>query len=335
MTDRPLPVRVALVQAASVLFDRKKCVDKVCRLVEEAAVGGTRLVVFPEAFIPGYPRGLGFGTVIGRRSPAGRRTWQRYWENAVDVPGPVTERLSAAARQAKVYLTIGVIEREGRFGRGTVYCTLLYFGPDGALLGTHRKLKPTAAERFIWGEGDGSTLTVVDTDFGKVGGLLCWENYMPLARMAMYAKGVDIYLAPTADDRDTWQATLTHIACEGRCFVLGCNQFVTKAMYPDDLEGLEDLADQPEVVCRGGSAVVSPLGQVIAGPLYGKEDILTVELDLAEVPASKFDFDVVGHYARPDVFQLTVNESPARPVIGRSGQPQQSDQPDSTPGDAE
>jgi nitrilase len=187
----------------------------------------------------------------------------------------------------------------------------LYFGPDGKLLGKHRKLKPTAAERLIWGEGDGSTLTVLDTPLGRVGGLVCWENYMPLARMAMYTKGVELYLAPTADARDTWQATLRHIACEGRCFVLGCNQFVTRAMYPPDLEGIEDLDGQPEVMCRGGSAIISPLGEVLAGPLYDQEGMLLAELDLAEVIRSKFDFDVVGHYARPDVFQLTINESPA------------------------
>ncbi|MCX7706943.1 MAG: carbon-nitrogen hydrolase family protein, partial [Anaerolineae bacterium] len=177
------------------------------------------------------------------------------------------------------------------------------------ILGKHRKLKPTAAERLIWGEGDGSTLTVLDTAFGKVGGLICWENYMPLARMALYARGVEIYLAPTADARDTWQATLRHIACEGRCFVLGCNQHVTKAMYPTDLPGIEELASQPEVMCRGGSAIISPLGEVLAGPLYDQEGILYADLDLGEVVRGKFDFDVVGHYARPDVFQLIVNES--------------------------
>lgn len=223
--------------------------------------------------------------------------------------------MGAAARQANAYVCVGVIERDSQFSRGTLYCTLLYFSPSGALIGKHRKLKPTAAERLIWGEGDGSTLTVLDTEFGKMGGLICWENYMPLARMAMYGKGVDIYLAPTADARDTWQATLRHIACEGRCFVLGCNQFVTRAMYPPDLEGVEDLADQPEVLCRGGSAVVSPLGAVIAGPLYDGEGVLVSDLDLGEIPRSRFDFDVAGHYARPDVFHLTVNEKPTPPVV--------------------
>ena len=308
MPDTFPHVHVAVVQAAPILFNREATVEKACRLIAEAAAQGAQLILFPEAFIPAYPRGLSFGTVVGGRSPAGRRTWARYWTNAVDVPGPVTKALGAAARQAGAYLALGVIERDAQSSRGTLYCTLLYFGPDGRLLGKHRKLKPTAAERLIWGEGDGSTLTVLETEIGRIGGLICWENYMPLARMAMYSKGVELYLAPTADARDTWQATLRHIACEGRCFVLGCNQFMTKDMYPDDLEGLDELADQPDVMCRGGSAIISPLGDVLAGPLYDQEGTLLADLDMAEITRGKFDFDVVGHYARPDVFQLIVDE---------------------------
>jgi len=307
-------VKVAVVQAAPVLFNREATVAKVCRLVQEVAARKPGLVLFPEAFIPAYPRGLSFGSVVGNRTPAGRRTWERYWGNSIEVPGPDTEILGAAAREAQIYLAIGVIERDSQFSHGTLYCTLLYFGPDGQLLGKHRKLKPTAGERLIWGEGDGSTLPVFSTPFGKLGGLICWENYMPLARTAMYGKGVEIYLAPTADARDSWQATLRHIACEGRCFVLGCNQFVTKEMYPPDLEGIEDLAGHPEILCRGGSTIISPLGEVLAGPLYGEEGILFADLDLGEVARGKIDFDAVGHYARPDVFQLIVNERPAPPV---------------------
>ena len=314
MTDRFSQVEVAVVQAAPVLFDREATVEKACRLTAEAAAQGAKLILFPEAFVPAYPRGLSFGTVVGSRSSAGRQAWQRYWDNAVEVPGPDIKTLGEAAREAGAYLAIGVIERDCQFSRGTLYCTLLYFGPDGQLLGKHRKLKPTGSERLIWGEGDGSTLTVLDTEFGKIGGLICWENYMPMARMAMYAKGVELYLAPTADARDTWQATLRHIACEGRCFVLGCNQFVTRRMYPDDLEGIDRLADQPEVICRGGSAIISPLGEVLAGPLYDEEGMLFADLDLGEVTRSRFDFDVMGHYARPDVFRLIVNEEPQPPV---------------------
>ncbi len=307
MNDNAPKVKVAVVQASPVLFERQASLDKTCRLAQEAAGQGAQIILFPEAFIPAYPRGLGFGTVIGSRSAAGRRTWQRYWSGAVEVPGPACDALAAAARQAQAYLSVGVIERDAETSRGTLYCTLLYFGPDGSLLGKHRKLKPTAGERFIWGEGDGSGLEVVETPFGKMGGLICWENYMPLARMAMYMQGVEIYLAPTADSRDAWQATIRHIACEGRCFVLGCNQYVTRDMYPPDLEGLEDLSDQPEVMCRGGSAIISPFGEVLAGPLWDQEGILTAELDLAQVVQGKFDMDVVGHYARPDVFTYSFN----------------------------
>jgi nitrilase len=319
MADEFPHVKAAVVQAAPALFEREASIEKAFSLVLEAAAQGAQLILFPEAFIPAYPRGLSFGTVVGSRTAEGRLTWQRYWANAVEVPGPATQALGAAARQAGAYLAVGVIERDSQFSRGTLYCTLLYFGPDGSLLGKHRKLKPTAAERLIWGEGDGSTLTVLETPLGRIGGLICWENYMPLARTAMYSKGVEIYLAPTADARDAWQATLRHIACEGRCFVLGCNQYVTKEMYPPDLVGIEDLEDQPEVLCRGGSAIVSPLGNVLAGPLFDQEGILYADLDLAEVAQAKYDFDVVGHYARPDVFRLLVDERP-RPPASSTGE---------------
>jgi nitrilase len=306
MGDRLPQVKVAVIQAAPVLFDREATVDKACRLVLEAAEKGAQLVLLPEAFIPAYPRGLSFGAVVGSRTLAGRRVWELYWANSVDVPGPAVDALGAVASQASVHLAIGVVERDG----GTLYCTLLYLGPDGRVLGKHRKLKPTGSERLIWGEGDGCTLTAYDTPLGRLGGLICWENYMPLARTALYAQGVQIYLAPTADSRDTWQATLRHIACEGRCFVLGCNQFVTKAMYPPDLQALEEMATQPEILCRGGSAIVSPLGEYLAGPLFDQEGILFAQLDLAQVIQGKFDLDVVGHYARPDVFQLLVHGRP-------------------------
>ena len=307
-------VKVAVVQAAPVLFDREATLEKAAVLISEAGKQGAGLVLLPEAYVPAYPRGFSFGMVVGSRKSEGRALWKRYWENAVEVPGPATVALGAAAREAGVFLAIGVIERDNQFSRGTLYCTLLYFGPGGKLLGKHRKLKPTGAERLIWGEGDGSTMPVVETPFGKVGGLICWENYMPLARTAMYAKGVEIYLAPTADYRDAWQATMRHIACEGRCFVLGCNQFVKKDMYPENLETLEELEDRPEIMCRGGSVIVAPLGDVIAGPLFDEEGILYAQLDMTEVVKAKIDFDVVGHYSRPDVFQLSVNEKTLSPV---------------------
>jgi nitrilase len=309
-----LTIRVAVVQAAPVFFDREGAVDKVCTLARQAADQGAELALLPEAYVGGYPWGLTFGTAVGGRSEAGRRTWERYWAGAVDVPGPDTERMGKVARELGIHLCVGVVERDSTYSRGTLYCTLLYLGPDGALLGTHRKLKPTAAERLIWGEGDGSTLTVIDTPLGKVGGLICWENYMPLARMAMYGKGVEIYLAPTADARERWQSTLQHIALEGRCFVLGCNQVVRRDMYPGDLETAEELEAWPEMLCRGGSAIYGPLGERLAGPLWEEEGILVADLDRSAIARSKFDFDVTGHYARPDVFRLEIDERPRPPV---------------------
>ncbi|RLB32285.1 MAG: nitrilase [Deltaproteobacteria bacterium] len=314
MDSKDKVVKVAVVQAAPVLFDRAATIEKACHLISEAGREGAKLVLMPEAFIPAYPRGLSFGMVVGSRSPAGRSLWKRYWDNAVEIPSEATEALGAAAGEAGVYLAIGVIERDRDHGGGTLYCTLLFFDPEGKLLGKHRKLKPTGSERLIWGEGDGSTMPVFETEIGKIGGLICWENYMPLARMAIYNKGVELYLAPTADARDTWQATMRHIACEGRCFVLGCNQFVKKEMYPNDLETLNELDSQPNVICRGGSVIVSPLGNVLAGPLYGDEGILYADLNLAEIIKGKLDFDVVGHYARPDVFRLFVNDKPLESV---------------------
>jgi nitrilase len=314
MGDQFKKFKAAVIQASPVLFDREATVEKTGRLIAEAADQGAEFILLPEAFIPAYPRGLSFGAVVGSRTPTGRGQWERYWANSVDVPGPATDALGSFAREHGVFVAIGVTERS----RGTLYCTLLYFDPAGHLIGKHRKLKPTGSERIIWGEGDGSTLTVIDTSFGLVGGLICWENYMPLARTALYGKGVEIYLAPTADSRDTWQATIQHIACEGRCFVLGCNQFVTKDMYPPDLEGLEELANKPDVLCRGGSAIINPLGEYLAGPLFDQEGILVADLDMAQVARSKLDFDVVGHYARPDVFNLFINEQPNQTIISNT-----------------
>ena len=315
MGDTSPKVKVAVVQASPILFDREATVKKALHLVSEAAENGSRLILFPEAFIPAYPRGLSFGTVVGDRKPEGRITWERYWANSVDVPGPITERLGEAARSADAFLAMGVIERDRQYSRGTLYCTLLYFGSDGQLLGKHRKIMPTGAERLIWGAGDGSTLPAFNTNIGTIGGLICWENYMPLARTFMYSKGVEIYLAPTADARERWQSTLRHIALEGRCFVLGCNQYVTKSMYPEDLVGIEDLEELPETICRGGSSIISPLGEKLVGPLYDREDILYADLDLAHVIRSHFDFDAVGHYSRPDIFQLYVDERSKPSVI--------------------
>jgi nitrilase len=272
------------------------------------------LVVFPEAFVGGYPKGHDFGVSVGIRTPEGRDQFRRYFESAVELPGAATEFLGSVAKDHGVHLVVGVIERDG----GTLYCTALIFGPDGSLLGQHRKLMPTAMERVIWGSGDGSTLPVVTTPLGRIGAVICWENYMPLLRTAMYAKGVELYCAVTVDDRETWVPTMRHVALEGRCFVLSACQCVRRADLPADYP-TEHFASDQDVVIRGGSCIVGPLGALLAGPVYDEESVLVADLDWADLARAKFDFDVVGHYARPDVFRLHVNEQPKKPVtFGRS-----------------
>ena len=312
MNAKTAKVRVAVVQAGSVPFDTEACVDKAVRLTADAAVTGAKVVLFPEAFIAGYPKGLSYGLVVGARDPVGREEFRLYLDAAIEVPGIHTLRLGEAAAAAGVYLVIGVIERE----LGTCYCTVLFFGPDGSLLGKHRKLMPTALERMIWGFGDGSTLTVVDSPYGRIGSVICWENYMPMLRMAMYAKNVALYCAPTADDRDTWLSSMRHVALEGRCFVLSACQFLRRKDFPDTVR--VSLGESPDaVLMRGGSAIIGPLGNVLAGPDFEGETILTAELDLGDIGRGKFDFDVAGHYSRPDVFRLIVNEASMSPVETR------------------
>lgn len=302
-------VRVAVIQAGAVPFDSDACVDKAVRLIGDAAAQGARVVVFPEAFVGGYPKGLNYGLVVGARDPAGREEFRRSLASAITVPGPHVSRLGEAAAAHGCHVVIGVIERDG----GTCYCTALFFGPDGAYQGKHRKLMPTALERLIWGFGDGSTLTVVESPYGRIGSVICWENYMPMLRMAMYSKQVALYCAPTADDRDTWLPSMRHIALEGRCFVLTACQVLRKDAFPADVR--VSLGDTPDaLLMRGGSAIISPLGAVLAGPHFDSETILTADLDLHDIGRGKFDFDAVGHYARPDVFRLTVNEAPMAPV---------------------
>ena len=306
--------RAAVVQAAPVAFDCERTLERAAHLVAEAAAAGARLVVFPEAFVSGYPKGADFGARVGSRAPEGREWFRRYHASAIDVPGPTTERLGELARQHGVVLVIGVIERAG----GTLYCTALFIDADGTLLGKHRKLMPTAMERLIWGFGDGSTLPVLDTPLGRIGAVICWENYMPQLRLAMYGRGVQLYCAPTVDDRETWLPTMRHIALEGRCFVLSANQFARRGDYPADYPIAAD--DPGTVLIGGGSCIVDPAGRVLAGPARDSETILTADLDLDEIARGTFDLDVVGHYARPDVFALHVNTAPQHAVTLDPGQ---------------
>ena len=306
MTD---PFTAAVVQMASVPSDPMATAEKAAARLREAAANGARLAVFPEALIGGYPKGASFGAPIGLRKPEGRDAFARYHAAAIDLDGPEVACLAEACAETGVFAVVGVIERDG----ATLYCTVLYLDGAKGLVGKHRKLMPTAGERLIWGFGDGSTLPVFQTELGTVGAVICWENYMPALRMHMYHQGVTLYCAPTADDRDTWLPTMQHIALEGRCFVLTACQHITRAAYGPDHESA--LGDEPDrVMMRGGSAIVSPLGQVLAGPDFSGETILYARIDPAEVMRAKFDFDVTGHYARPDVFQLTV-DTRAKPAV--------------------
>lgn len=304
-------VRAAVVQVGSVAFDTPATLLRVERLVAKAAEQGARLAVFPEALLGGYPKGADFGAQVGRRSPEGREWFRRYRAAAVDVPGPETARLGELARELAMHLVVGVIERDG----GTLYCTAVFIGPDGDLLGRHRKVMPTAVERLIWGQGDGSTLPVLDTAVGRLGAVICWENYMPQLRLAMYASGIQLYCAPTVDDRETWLPTMRHIALEGRCFVLSASQFARRSDYPDDYPVAGDGPDS--VLIGGGSCIVDPFGRVLAGPARDGEAVLVADLDLDEIDRAVLDLDVVGHYARPDIFTLHVDRAERSAVVSR------------------
>lgn len=301
--------RVAVIQAGTSLFDTPRTLDRMESHCDAAAAQGVELAVFPEAYVGGYPKGLSFGAILGSRFPEGREDYLRYWKSAIDVPGAETARIGSFAAKIKAHLVVGVIERDG----ATLYCTALFFGPDGALLGKHRKLMPTGTERLVWGQGDGSAIPVFETDIGRIGAAICWENYMPDLRQSMYARGINLWCAPTVDERDIWQASMRHIAYEGRTFVLSACQYMTRADAPEEYACHQ--GNNPDtVLIRGGSVIVSPLGEIIAGPIYDREAILTADIDLDDVIRGKYDLDVAGHYARPDIFSLQVNNACQNPV---------------------
>ena len=304
----------AVAQTSTVLLDTPATVQRALDLMRDAAAGGAQLLVFPEAFIGGYPKGADFHIYLGGRTPQGRAEFKLYHDAAVSVDGPEIAALAKQAGAQRMHVVVGIIERDG----GTLYCTAVYLGPQGQILGKHRKLMPTALERLVWGFGDGSTLSAVDTPWGKLGAVLCWENYMPMLRMAMYQQQVALYCAPTADDRPSWQSTMQHIALEGRCFVLSACQHLRRQQFPAEQMN-NRLSDAPDaVLMRGGSVIIDPLGKVLAGPVYDEDALLTAELDLSLVPMGKMDFDVVGHYARPDVFALQVDTA-ARHAVKLAG----------------
>ena len=296
----------AVVQAAPVAFRPAATLSKAVELAGRARAAGAELAVFPEAFLSAYPRGQDFGAVVGSRSEAGRDIFLRYWESAIDVPGPITDGLSEMAGDLSLDIVIGVIERGG----GTLYCSVLFFSPEEGMYGRHRKVMPTGSERLIWGFGDGSTLKVHETRHGNLGAAICWENYMPLLRYSLYRQNIQIWCAPTADARDSWTASMRHIAVEGRCYVLSANQYATRSDYPDDYPSVFGEAPD-EVMTRGGSCIVDPFGEVLAGPHYGSETILLAEIDPSNTIRGKYDLDVAGHYSRSDLFSFGVTPRPS------------------------
>lgn len=301
--------KAAVAQIASVPDNALESAKKAADAVRAAAKQGAKLIVFPEAFLGGYPKGASFGCPIGVRKPEGREAFLHYHNAAIDLSGDEVAVLAEATAETGAFIVIGCIERDG----GTLYCTALFFDGAKGLIGKHRKLMPTAGERLIWGFGDGSTMPVFETPMGTIGAVICWENYMPMLRMHMYSQGVTIYCAPTADDRDSWISTMQHVALEGRCYVLTACQYIKRSAYPADHES--SLGDAPDtVMMRGGSAILSPLGKILAGPDFSGECILYADIDPDEVLRGKFDFDVSGHYARPDVFQLHVDDRPKNAV---------------------
>lgn len=318
--------RIAVVQAGSSLFDTPRTLARMQAHCEAAAREAVELAVFPEAYIGGYPKGLDFGARVGTRSAAGRDDFLRYWQSAIDVPGPECSQIGSFAAAMKAHLVTGVIERDG----GTLYCTVLFFGPDGALLGKHRKLMPTASERLVWGQGDGSTLPVFDTPVGRLGAAVCWENYMPNLRQALYAKGINLWCAPTVDEREIWQASMRHIAYEGRTFVLSACQYMTRADAPETYDCVQDHDPKTELI-GGGSVIVGPLGDILAGPVRGREAVIAADIDLLDAIRGKYDLDVAGHYARPDVFHLSVDTAPRQPVSFTAPAAPKPDAPDEAP----
>lgn len=319
-------VIVAVVQATPFLLELERTVEKACALIEDAGKQGARVIVFPEAFLPGYPDWV--WSVPQGMHGINNKLYAALLDQAVDIPGPVVSRLGLAAEAAGAYVAMGVNERNLEASRGSLFNTLLYLGPDGSLLGKHRKLIPTGSERTVWAQGDGSTLTVYDTPYGRLSGLICWENYMPLARYSLYAWGTQIYLAPTWDRGEPWLSTLRHIAKEGRVYVLGC----CIAMRKSDLPASFDLAENfyghaGDWINAGDSAIVDPDGNFIAGPCHEQEEILFAEIDLSQVRGAKRMLDVAGHYARPDVFELQVrtDSHPMIRTLERSTPPAKTD----------
>ena len=297
--------RIAVIQAAPVLFDKDACVEKAIRLIHEAADSKAELIVFPELFIPCYPVGLTFGFRVGSRREDGRADWKRYYDNSVMADGPEMGRIIEVAKARKVYVSIGYSERDAV--GVTIYNSNLFISPEGETV-NHRKIKPTGSERVVWGDGNKDCFPIMDTPWGPMGSMICWESYMPLARVALYQKGITLYISANTNDNPEWQDTVRHIAIEGHVYFVNCDMFFTRDMYPSDLNAQDEIAKLPEIVCRGGSNVIDPFGHPVTETLWDQEGILYADLEMQKVPASRMEFDAVGHYARPDLLDLHVKD---------------------------
>ena len=306
MIIRKNTCKLAVVQAAPIMFDKEKSTEKALHLIEESAAHGAELVVFPELFIPGYPYGMTFGFTVGSRNPDGRKDWKNYYDNSLLADGEEMQKIVSCARKHHVYVSIGYSECDPI--TATLYNSNMMISPDGQTL-NHRKLKPTGAERVVWGDADRGYFPVVDTPWGPMGSLICWESYMPLARTALYEKGVTLYISPNTNDNPEWQATVQHIALEGRCYFINCDMVFHRADYPTGLHCPDEIARLNDIPCRGGSCIVDPYGHYVVQPVWDSEDILYADLDMQRVPASRMELDVCGHYARPDVLRLTVQDA--------------------------
>ena len=302
MKDLQKTCKLALVQAAPIMFDKKACTQKAVQLIEECASNGAEFIVFPELFIPGYPYTMTFGFSVGRRKEDGRKDWSQYYENSILVPGEETALLGEAARKAGAWVSIGISERDPL--SATLYNSNILLNPNGELVFCHRKLKPTGSERVVWGDANKDYFPVAETPWGPVGSLICWESYMPLARVALYEKGVTLYISPNTNDNEEWQATARHIAIEGHCYMINCDMYFTKSMYPA-IERTHDLDDLPDIACRGGSGIIDPYGHYVAGPVWDQEAILYADLEMDKVYQSRMEFDACGHYSRPDVLHFS------------------------------
>ena len=297
--------RLAIVQAAPVMFDKDACLEKAIRLIEEAAQNGAELIVFPELFLPGYPYGMTFGYTVGSRKEPGRADWKIYYDNSILSDGAEMQQLIDCAKRLDVYLSFGYSERDAQ--TATLYNSNMLISPQGQAL-NHRKLKPTGAERLVWGDAQCDFFPVMDTPWGKIGSLICWESYMPLARAALYEKGITIYISPNTNDNPEWQHTIRHIAIESHCYFINADLVFRRSDYPQTVSGTAEIAALPDIACRGGSCVIDPFGHEASVTVWDKEDIIYADLDMQKVPASRMELDCVGHYARPDVLELRVNE---------------------------